>query len=177
MARSGTQILSALSLFASMTTVSAMCETTQEDWDAWYSSIVVGSVIGGVIAVLVTILAALPLCCGILKPQGKIIAGAVIALGIFMIFVPMISGMAASGTAVSNICGKCGNGCTAEEEKAIGDGFAALGVLAAYTGGMGWLALIMGIVASALGCCICCNCCKMAPEPPAQTVVVGQQTN
>eukprot|EP00928_Gymnodinium_smaydae_P063682 TRINITY_DN4718_c0_g2_i3.p1 TRINITY_DN4718_c0_g2~~TRINITY_DN4718_c0_g2_i3.p1 ORF type:complete len:175 (+),score=43.61 TRINITY_DN4718_c0_g2_i3:70-594(+) len=172
MARNGKQLLLALASFASMKTAAAMCDTTQEDWDAWYSSIVVGSVIGGVIAILVTILAGLPLCCGIMKAQGKIIAGVTIVLGIFMIFVPMISGMAASGTAVSNICGKCGSGCTAEEEKAIGDGFAALGVLAAYTGGMGWLALIMGIVASALGCCICCKCCKMAPEP--QAVVAGQ---
>eukprot|EP00928_Gymnodinium_smaydae_P063686 TRINITY_DN4718_c0_g6_i1.p1 TRINITY_DN4718_c0_g6~~TRINITY_DN4718_c0_g6_i1.p1 ORF type:complete len:177 (+),score=36.12 TRINITY_DN4718_c0_g6_i1:73-603(+) len=171
MVRGGIQILLVLS---SITTVSAACSTTtQEDWDAWYASIVTGSVIGCVIAIAVTILAALPLCGGILKPQGKIIAIVAIALGIFMCFVPMISGMAASGSAVSNICDKCSTGCTDDERKALGDGFAALGVIAAYTAGMGWLAMIMGIVASALGCCICCNCCKMAPEPEA--VVVGTQ--
>jgi len=151
------------------------CSVEQKDTDAWYSQIMVGSIIGGLLAIVLTVVAALPLCCGIMKAQAKIIAGISIFLGIFFIFVPMIAGMAASSSITDTVCTNCANGCTDEERKAIGDFFSALGVLAAYIGAFGWLALIFGIVAATLGCCICCKCCKMKDEEGAASVVVGQQ--
>merc|ERR1719498_1609789 len=144
--------------------------------------LLIGTIIGAVFAIICLVLAGLPLCCAILKPQGKIIAGIVIAIGIFVCFIPAITGQAQGSAAVDKMCDRCKNDATATEcseddkEKAK-EAVAALGILVAYIHAFGFVVIILGATAAGMGCCICCKCCKMAEDkaPAAGApAVVGQ---
>eukprot|EP00928_Gymnodinium_smaydae_P093457 TRINITY_DN77646_c0_g1_i1.p1 TRINITY_DN77646_c0_g1~~TRINITY_DN77646_c0_g1_i1.p1 ORF type:complete len:204 (-),score=30.93 TRINITY_DN77646_c0_g1_i1:69-590(-) len=149
----------------------AACSPSQQDGEAWVSQISTGCIIGGVFGIILTAITAVPLCCGQLKPQGKIIGGASIGLGVFFIFIPLIASAAATSSMVSKICDGCSTKCTDAEREEISNGLNAGGVIVAYFFAMGWFSLVMGIVASSMGCCILCKCCKMADEPQQGTVV------
>lgn len=149
------------------------CSWTDDDADAWYGAIMVGSIVGFLVGLVLTVLVALPLCCGILKGPAKILAGVAIGLGIFVIFIPLIAGKASTDAAISKMCDKCGT-CEPDEEQKAKDAIGALGVIVAYTVGHGYLCVIIGVLAACLGCCVCCKCCKMKDkENGAPPVVVG----
>eukprot|EP00440_Ansanella_granifera_P001372 gb/GFBE01001479.1/.p1 GENE.gb/GFBE01001479.1/~~gb/GFBE01001479.1/.p1 ORF type:complete len:175 (+),score=50.22 gb/GFBE01001479.1/:1-525(+) len=149
----------------------------QDVGEVWLASLVIFGVIGGLLGLIFVVLSAVPLCCGAMKGAAKPIAAASIVVGILACFVPLIgAGIAAAG-AVSTVCDSdCySNGCTDEEKQALNEILSAYGVVAAYFLGLGWLAIILGIVAASLGCCILCKCCKMKDEvAPPQVQVIGQ---
>ena len=70
------------------------------------------------------------------------------------------------------------SGCSEKDKSDAKDAVGALGILVAYLHGFGFLVVILGITASALGCCICCKCCKMKDDAGAaggqQPAVIGQ---
>lgn len=159
------------------------CTWTKKDEDDWVAGLVAGCIVGALFALIAIVIAALPLCCGIMKPQGKIIAGVCMFIGIFMCFVPAIAAKASGDSAITKFCDRCaaepGHGeCTEKDKQQAKDGVAALGIIVAYLLAYGWVTVILGITAAALSCCICCKCCKMADEPGAQAgappAVVGQ---
>lgn len=159
------------------------CECHQECQDDYYGKILVGSIIATVICIIFIIVPSAPVCCGYdMKKDAcpKIAGGLAIAIGIFMIFVPFIASISAADGATDDVCNACHDGCTDEQRKAIKDILSALGVLVAYTAGMGFLPVIFGIVAAAMGCCACCPCCGPLKrkldengKTPAPATVVG----
>jgi len=153
------------------------CDWTQEDADAWVNSLVAGCIVGAVFALIAVVAGSLPLCCGLMKPQGKIIAAVVIAVGIFICFVPLIAAKASADQGVTKMCDHCEaadcttgwnnqrcTSCTDDDRAKAKEAVTALGALVAYLLAYGWLCVILGITASGIGCCILCKCCKMKDE-------------
>merc|ERR1712178_353951 len=96
-----------------------------------------------------------PLCCGIAKPQAKIIAGLAIGIGIFCCFIPFIASLPASGSAVDKFCERCaadGRGeCSDKDREDAKAVVSAFGVIIAYTAAFGFVAEAFGFVAVILG--------------------------
>jgi len=156
------------------------CSWTEKDSEDFYGMLIIGTVIGIIFTMICIVCACLPLCGGILKPQAKIIAGIVIFVGIFACFIPAITGKAQADSAVNKMCDRCSadpnhSGCSDDDKTKAKDAVGALGILVAYIHAMGFLVIILGITAAALGCCICCKCCKMKDDDGVREVVVGAQ--
>jgi len=152
----------------------ATCTCDSQCTDDYVSGIVTWTVIGIVLSLLTTIAAAVPLCCGfgaeklvpgINVPLPRVIAGLAIPVGILACFFPLIGSSISSGSTTTAMCDKCKeNGlkeCTDEDRETIKAVMSALGFIVAYIGAGGFAAIILGIVSSAMGCCIFCNCCKL----------------
>ncbi|CAJ1392384.1 unnamed protein product [Effrenium voratum] len=159
---------------------SAWACTNSGDFDqtAFTASLYGGSFGGMALALVMVTLASLPLCCGVLKQYGKIIATVAIVLGIFSLIIPAFGSMGACVPFVDAICQERCSGyeCTSDEKDAMGSVCNALGIFVVYIGAFGWLTVILGIVAASLGCCVCCGCCKAKMDEPgagAPPVVVG----
>ena len=158
------------------------CEWTDKDSEEFYGMLIVGTVIGALFGIICCVFACLPLCCGVMKPQAKIIAGVVMAIGIFICFIPGITGKAQGDGAVDKMCERCeaqpnAGKCTEDDKTKAKDAVGALGVLVAYIHAFGFVVIILGITAAVMGCCICCKCCKMADEvasAPPGGMVIGQ---
>lgn len=158
------------------------CSWTDKDTEEFHGMLIIGSVIGTLFAIICIVFASLPLCAGIMKPQAKIVASVAISIGIFVCFIPAITGKAQADAAVNKMCERCSadpthSGCTADEKSKAKEAVGALGVIVAYIHGFGFLVVVLGITAAALGCCICCKCCKMKEEGGAaggQPAVIGQ---
>lgn len=158
------------------------CTWTDADSKEFYGMLIIGTVIGALFSIIAIVFACLPLCGGMMKPQAKIIAGIVIFIGLFVIFIPAITGMAQGNAAVEKMCDRCSadpshTGCTEDEKTKAADAVSALGVIVAYVHAFGFVVVILGVVAAALGCSICCKCCKMKDEAPAgggAPAVIGQ---
>lgn len=158
-------------------TVVTSCNWTQEDTDNLVAAILGGSITGVVIGLVMTVLASLPLCCGVMKEKGKQIATTAMINGIVVCFIPAITGFVVGASIVDKMCDRCGT-CSDADKEAAQTHVGVAGVIVAYVHGFGWLALILGITAASLSCCICCNCCKMKNVPVATSgsgpVVIGQ---
>lgn len=151
---------------------------TSETTADYAATLVVGAIVGIVIALLMVILTALPLCCGVMKAQGKIIAMVGIPMGIIACFIPLFISLGSCPGFVDNKCAECkkeGINCSdtypdiinttsRTYEKYFTDMCHGLGFLIAYVGAWGWTAVVMGITAAALSCCILCGCCKMKAD-------------
>merc|ERR1719321_1157779 len=160
------QLLSFAIVIAS---VWSMCSWTDADTDDYVAKITVFSVLGLLMGLGLVVATSLPLCCGMMKGPAKIIAGVAISLGIFICFLPALGGMIVGAASVDAACDRCVGGCKGDDKKNLTDSMSGLGILVAYFNGMlGFVALILGIVAASLGCCICCKCCKMKDEEAAQ---------
>jgi len=136
--------------------------------------LIIGTVIGAIFGISCVILGSLPLCCGILKPWAKVIAGIIIGIGIFICFIPAITGKAQADAAVTKMCDRCvaeGTQCEGNDEERAKDAISALGIAVAYVHAFGFVVVILGATAAGLGCCICCKCCKMKEEPAGKGVV------
>jgi len=161
------------------------CSWTDKDSEDFYGMMIVGTVIGVLFAMMCIVFACLPLCAGMMKPQAKIIAGIVIAIGIIVCFIPAITGKAQADAAVNKMCDRCAadpshRGCTADDKTKGKEAVGALGIIVAYVHGFGFLVVILGVTAAALGCCICCKCCKMKEEEGTvggKPAVIGQPVN
>lgn len=153
---------------------------SQEDTDEFTASLIVGPIIGIVVGLIMTILTSLPLCCGVMKNQGRIIAMIGIPLGILAILIPLFFSFGACATFIENICDNCENdngesACDIEDDynnkttrQVLEEGCGALGIIVVYLAAYGWAAVILGIVAASLSCCILCGCCKMKEEATYQ---------
>jgi hypothetical protein len=105
-----------------------------------------------------------------------------IVLGLLSIFFPAFGVGAATEGAVEDTCANCKNGCTTKQKDDMKTILNAFGIFVAYIAGGGWLCIILGITAAAIGCCACCPCCgplktkrdAAAGAPAAQGTVVGQ---
>jgi len=157
------------------------CSWTDKDSEEYYSMLIVGTAIGAVFGIICVVFASLPLCCGIMKPHAKIIAGIVIAIGIFICFIPAIAGKAQADGAVDKMCDRCDadpshSGCHDDDKDRAKDAIGALGVLVAYIHAFGFVVVCLGATAAGMGCCICCRCCKMKDDmlPIDQPTAVGQ---
>ncbi|CAE7566727.1 ESD [Symbiodinium natans] len=156
-----------------------LMNSATKDQTTFTASLYGGSFGGMALALIMVILASLPLCCGVLKQYGKIIAGITIVLGLLSLVVPLFGSMGACGPFVDAICSERCSGyeCTATERDDMSSVCNALGFLVVYIGAFGWATCVLGIVAAALGCCVCCGCCKAKMDGPAPgggpTVVVG----
>merc|ERR1719189_141225 len=100
---------------------------TEKDTDEFVGKIIVGPIIGIVLGLICVILGALPLCCGVMKAQGRIIAMVVIPLGILACLFPLFLSMNACGPFVENVCENCKDqndqyGCTEQQTKELEDG-------------------------------------------------------
>ncbi|CAE7365349.1 ESD [Symbiodinium sp. CCMP2592] len=159
------------------------CEGKVFDQAAFEAGLLGGSIGGIVLGLLMVIFASLPLCCGVLKQYGKVIAAIAIILGLASLIVPFLGSMGACGPFVDHICDDLCPGeiqCSQSDRDNLTTTCNALGFLVVYLGAFGWAACVLGIVAASLGCCVCCQCCKAklddGPKPgqPGQpTVVVG----
>lgn len=139
---------------------------TTEDTVLYAHKMFYVSVITTILGACLVIAASLPLCCGILKGQGKIIAAVVMLLGVVAISVPYLVATNTCDPVVEEICQNKANDhkpCTSHDKEALLKGCHALGVLVAY-GGVGWLTVILAIVACGLSGCIFCGCCAMKPD-------------
>ncbi|CAE7457959.1 ESD [Symbiodinium natans] len=149
------------------------------DQNSFTASLYGGSFGGMALALIMVILASLPLCCGVLKQYGKIIAGMAIVLGLVSLALPLLGSMGACGPFVDAICNERCSGyeCSAQERDDMSSLCNALGFLVVYIGAFGWATCVLGIVAASLGCCVCCGCCKANMNEPAAKggppVVVG----
>lgn len=158
------------------------CSWSDKDSEQFYALLIVGTAIGAIFGTICTVLTALPLCCGIMKPQAKIISGVCMAIGIFICFIPAITGKAQADAAVEKMCERCATEaysrpCTDKERTDAKDQVSALGIFVAYLHGFGFVVVILGVTASVMACCICCKCCKMkddVPTGPAPGMVIGQ---
>jgi hypothetical protein len=161
------------------------CSWTDKDSEEFYGMLIIGTVIGALFSIICIVVACLPLCAGIMKAQAKIVAGVVIAIGIFVCFIPAITGKAQADAAVNKMCERCEadvnhSGCSEVDKSDAKDAVGALGIIVAYVHGFGFMVVILGITAAALGCCICCKCCKMKDEDGGnqgaggQPAVIGQ---
>jgi len=157
------------------------CEGKQFDQAAFEAGLLGGSIGGIVLGLLMVIIASLPLCCGVLKQYGKVLAAIAIILGLASLVVPFLGSMGACGPFVDHICDDLCPGeiqCTQLDRDSLTTTCNALGFLVVYLGAFGWAACVLGIVAASLGCCVCCQCCKAklddGPKQGGQpTVVVG----
>jgi len=146
------------------------CSWSQEDTDDWIGSIMAGSIIGWIFALILSILGCIPLCCSgpTLKAQATIIGIVCILGGLFAFFIPAIAGAAATSGAIDDYCDRCQaegySSCSEADRDEAKDDIAALGIIVAYLLGFGWLVVIQAIVAMVLGCAIMCKCCKMKEE-------------
>lgn len=168
-------------LFAAGLVIVQSCSWTDDDNKELIASLLGGCLAGVAIAIIMTILASLPLCCGVMKAQGKFIATLAILLGLLCCITPAITGFAVGANVVDKSCDRCaavGQGSCSESDKASMQAFVGIGgLMTAYVYGFGWAALILGVAAASLGCCICCKCCKMKDEVGAaggQPAVIGQ---
>lgn len=155
-----------------------------EDYNA---KLMAGSIVGFVLGIIVIVVASVPLCCGYdanMPSCPKLVGVAAILCGIIIIFVPIMGVSSAADGAAADTCAKCDDGCTEEEEQSIENVLGALGFIIAYTAGMGFLSIIVGVTASILGCCVCGACCgplktkaaqknALIQPAPVGTVVVG----
>lgn len=152
-------------------------EWTAEDTSEFTAKLFTGPIIGIALGLIMTLIASLPLCCGVMKAQGKIIAMIGIPIGILAILMPLFLSMGACTSFVENLCDNCKtdggkNSCDEQDpfnqnkthREGLSDACAALGILLVYIGGHGWAAIVLGIVAASLSCCILCGCCKMKEE-------------
>merc|ERR1719436_2331475 len=89
------------------------------------------------------ILACLPLCCGVMKRFANIIAILAIVVGVISIFIPLLGGPASASGVVEKACSQCGT-CSDEDKDNLHAKMSALGVLVAYIGAWGWLAIVFG---------------------------------
>jgi len=163
------------------------CSWTEKDSEEFYGMLIIGTIIGALFTIIAVVMACLPLCGGLMKPQAKIIAGIAIFIGIFCCFIPAITGKAQADAAVTKMCDRCAasaatpgswdTACTADDEAKAKEAVGALGILVAYIHAFGFVVIILGITAAALGCCICAKCCKMKEEASGgagQPAVIGQ---
>ncbi|OLP84968.1 S-formylglutathione hydrolase [Symbiodinium microadriaticum] len=157
------------------------CESSKSfDQGAFEAGLLGGSIGGIVLGLLMLILASLPLCCGVLKQYGKVIAAIAIVLGLAALGIPFLGSMGACGPFVEHICDDlCPDQiqCTQLDRDNLSATCNALGFLVVYIGAFGWAACVLGIVAASLGCCVCCQCCKAklddGPKQGQPAVVVG----
>ena len=165
-------------LFAAGLVIVHSCSWTQTDTDTLVGALFGGCIAGILIALICTVLSALPLCCGVMKPMGKMIATIAIILGLLCCLIPAITGFAVGASVVDKVCDRCGS-CSESDKATLQGNVGAGGLVIAYVYAFGWVSLILGITSAALGCCICCKCCKMKDDeaqPAGGAVVVGQVT-
>jgi len=131
------------------------------------SSLVLVAVIFGII---MTILMALPVCCGVGKnampiKNWKIVAGVCMGISIFIIFIPAIASTASTHAAIDDFCDRCSSthtgGCRQVDKDNARAVITGYGMIIGYTAGFGFVAVILGIVGASLACCICCEQCHM----------------
>ncbi|CAK9117271.1 unnamed protein product [Durusdinium trenchii] len=150
------------------------CQSTAEfDNDAYVLSLLGGSIGGIVIALLMVILVSLPLCCGVFKLYGKVIAGIGISLGLFALIVPLFGALGSCVPFVDYMCSERCVPCTEDDKDAAAKICATLGAFVVYIGAYGWLACVLGIVAASLGCCVCCECCRAKLDESERMRQVG----
>jgi hypothetical protein len=160
------------------------CDTTCEnDYKAKFWGFSIG---GAVLGIIFIIVASVPCCCGKDFDSAncpKIAGGLAIVFGLLSIFFPAFGVGAATEGAVEDTCKSCTNGCTTKQKDDMKTILNAFGIFVAYIAGGGWLCIILGITAAAIGCCACCPCCgplktkrdaAAAGAPAAQGTVVGQ---
>jgi|Transcript_25977 hypothetical protein len=155
------------------------CSWTDDDSEEFYKMLIVGTVIGAIIGTICVIFICLPLCCGVMKAQGRIIAGVVMAIGIIICFIPAIAGKAQADGAVDKMCERCvasasHDACTEQEKSDAKDAVAALGILVAYIHAFGFAVVILGASAAGMACCVCCKCCAMKDAQADPVGVQGQ---
>jgi len=157
------------------------CTWSDADTEEFYSMLMIGTILGALFGIVCVVLGALPLCCGIMKPQAKIVAGIIIGIGIFICFIPAITGAAQGSAAVDKMCDRCkestnryDSDCSDKDKEEAKEAISALGVIVAYIHAFGFVVVILGITAATFGCCILCKCCKMKEEVAGGGGVQGQ---
>merc|ERR1719336_816523 len=115
-----------------------------------------------------------------MKAQGKIIAIVGIIIGLLAILLPMLLSFGACSTFIENLCNNCKDdqgtsSCDIKNDyqvkttrEVLQDSCGALGFLLVYFAAYGWAAVVLGVVAASLSCCILCGCCKMKDETSYQ---------
>ncbi|CAL1146536.1 unnamed protein product [Cladocopium goreaui] len=174
-------------LFFNSLVFSWACETgawSGFDQEAYAGSLWGGSIGGIVVGLLMIILVSLPLCCGVMKKQGKVIGAIGIVLGLLSLIIPYFGAMGSCAPFMDAACAnRCtGFECTQYDKDVALSACQALGVIFVYLGVFGWLACVLGIVAASMACCVCCQCCNAkldteviaVQQTPVVPIVVGQ---
>jgi len=116
-------------------------------------------------------------CCPLSFCKPKLtqqLAGAFfIVMGVILIIIPFISSSTTCGPLVADICAKkaaAGCPCKAKgsdiwtqkqsEQDTLQGACNALGIIFAYTAGLGFFGCILGPIVSGFGCCLACQCCN-----------------
>lgn len=153
---------------------------TQEDEDDFGASIMGGVWAGNAFCIILLSLASAVICCGKMVPQAKIIGALSILMGIINMAVPFIASSSSASAAVEGTCErmkkKDGTECNDDCKAAVKALYSLLGFLFAYTAALGWLNIILGITAIAIGGAACCKCCKAKGDATTtpQVVVVSE---
>lgn len=152
-------------------------DTCEADLQKTYIGVIKGfSYTGVFMCIAAIVLGSLGPCCAKMVEKRKIFGVAAILLSIFGFIFPAIGAMAGSNSTVEKAC-KCyednGATCTDEEKKDIKAVLSGFGIIIAYLGAFGWLAIILGIVGISMGGASCCGCCKAKDEGAAGAVATG----
>lgn len=158
---------------------------SEEDRNDYIARLVVGPIVGVVIAFIMLILTALPLCCGVMKAQGRIIAMIAIPLSLLAMFMPLFLSLGTCEPFVEDLCKGCKdqNGdpscdnvnplTNKTPRQELDESCTAIGIIVAYFF-WGWAAVVLGVIAMGLSCCIFCGCCQMKEDT---TYADGGQTS
>lgn len=136
------------------------CEVTDEEEEDWYAKMLTGSIVGAVVAIILIVIASMPVCCGVAKENKSTLCCMGTFVGIIAAvcnFVPLIAALVATTEAVDHHCDKCN--CTDEEREDAKHIFGFWGAIIGYMHGMGFLVVVLATTAEVLVCCMCCPCC------------------
>jgi hypothetical protein len=142
----------------------------------FFKTILIMSAVGACLAIPGIVLGCMPTCCGKMVEKAKPIGIIAMILGLVGMIMPAIGGKVAIDSSIDKVCEDKGcnpNGCDQEEIDEEKDVLAGFGIILAYTIGHGYIALICGIIALAMGGAACCKCCKAKPEAGGGDVVVA----
>jgi len=140
------------------------CDWTDDVINDFAENNLTGTIVGIIIVIIPLTLTSLPLCCGVMKDRD--LKPMAIALGIvagLCLLIPLITGSIAGAAAVNEFCDRCratdGDECSEEDKRNARAAVLKLGVLIAYSRGLGFVVVILGGIAMSLACCMCCPCC------------------
>ncbi|CAL1170178.1 unnamed protein product [Cladocopium goreaui] len=134
--------------------------------DAYMRSMWGVSIGGLAVGILAIVLTSLPLCRGVLKQHGKVLAAISIVLGVLAMFFPLFGALVSCAPFVDAACNDACTPCTDEEKKIWASACQTLGIIFVYLVVFGWAACVLGVVGASLACCVCCQCCKAKLDDP-----------
>jgi len=146
------------------------------DYDGAEAHILAGNLSCILLGAVFVFVVSMPLCCGFLKQRADYIAGVVVPLGILICCIPFLANRASCNALTDDSCEACRGGCTEQTRARIHSECTDVWQLLVHIYFGGWIGILLGIVASSLGCCIWCKCGALKPHMTAADIPPGGLT-